>query len=114
MITLRFYSIPGGHLELGERFVDAAIREVKEETDLDIIDPEVIAVTNNLRTFAVEGTHTISVVLRACSWQGELKNMEPHKCSDWLWADPYELPQPHFDASEIAVECYVTGAISIS
>lgn len=31
------YSVPGGHIELGESFEDAIIREIKEETGLDII-----------------------------------------------------------------------------
>jgi len=29
------YTVPGGHIELGERAEDAIVREVKEETDLD-------------------------------------------------------------------------------
>lgn len=32
------WGIPGGCQELGERFVDTVIREVKEETNLDIIE----------------------------------------------------------------------------
>ncbi len=30
------YSVPGGHIELGERAEDAIVREVKEETGLDV------------------------------------------------------------------------------
>lgn len=34
------YTLPGGHVEMGESFVDAVIREMKEETGLDIKNPE--------------------------------------------------------------------------
>ncbi len=32
------YVVPGGHVELGERIEEAAVREAKEETGLDIYD----------------------------------------------------------------------------
>ncbi len=102
-----FYSIPGGHLELGETFEDGAIREIKEETDLSIQNPEVVSITNNLETYRNEGLHYISVVLLAKDFSGELKNMEPEKCEEWIWVNPENLPLPHFDASQRAVICYL-------
>lgn len=101
------YSIPGGHLELGETFEEGTIREVKEEADLDIINPKVIGVTNNLETYREENKHYISVILLVENYTGELKNVEPDKCEEWVWCDPKNLPQPHFDASRLGIECYV-------
>ena len=105
----RYYSIPGGHLELGETFEEAAIKEIKEETDIDIIDPKVFCVTNNLETYKKEGKHYVSISLLATEYTGTAKNMEPEKCEGWIWADPHNLPQPHFDASENAIICYLEG-----
>lgn len=102
-----FYSIPGGKLELGETFEDGAIREILEETNLQIKNPKVIAVTNNLETYKHEGVHYISIALLVSDYTGELKIMEPNKCEEWLWVDPTNLPQPHFDASTMAVHCYL-------
>lgn len=102
-----YYSIPGGNLDLGETFEAGAAREVKEETNLDIKKPEVIAVTNNLETYRGEGWHYISIILLVKDFSGELKIMEPEKCAEWLWVDPKNLPLPHFDASRMAITCYL-------
>jgi nucleoside triphosphatase len=32
------YAVPGGHIELGERIEETVLREVKEETGLDVYD----------------------------------------------------------------------------
>lgn len=106
-----YYSIPGGHLELGESFETCAIREIKEETGMNITDPEVICVTNNLRTYEEEGYHTISVILLVKGFCGQPQLMEPEKCEGWLWVDPQTLPQPHFDASEAAIASYINERI---
>jgi len=38
------YTVPGGHIELGERAEDAIVREVKEETGLDCVAVELLIV----------------------------------------------------------------------
>ncbi len=101
------FSIPGGHLEIGESFEEAAIREVKEETGILIRNPRVIAVTNNLETYEQENLHYVSVILLATDFSGEAKTMEPTKCEGWDWYDPNDLPQPHFDASEKGIQCFL-------
>jgi len=109
-----WYSIPGGHLEMGETFEEAAIKEVKEETGLDIKNLKVIAVTNNLRTYESSGKHYVSINLFTNEFIGVPQNLEPEKCEGWFWVSPHELPQPHFDASEYAVECFLKQEFYIS
>jgi len=42
------WSMPGGIVELGETVKEAVIREVKEETGLDVVEPELIDVVDNI------------------------------------------------------------------
>jgi 8-oxo-dGTP diphosphatase len=106
----RRYSIPGGMLDAGESFEEGARREIKEETDLDLIDVRVIAITNNLTTYRETGVHHISVVLFSDHFRGELRLMEPEKCAGWSWHDPRSLPEPHFEASLKGVACFLSSA----
>ena len=108
-----FYSIPGGHLDLGETFEEGAIREIKEETNLDIQNPKVISISNNLETYKKENKHYISIGLLVKEYLGKLEIMEPKKCEEWLWVNPKDLPQPHFDASRMSVECYLKNKFYI-
>lgn len=109
-----YYSIPGGHMELGETFSQCAIREVEEETGLTIYKPQVIAVTNNLATYSESGKHYISVALLATEFSGELTLKEPDKCEGWLWVDPTRVPSPQFDASEQSIQCYLEQRFCIN
>lgn len=102
-----YYSIPGGHLENRETFVEAAIKEVLEETGLLIKNPIVICVTNNLKTFKEAKKHYVSINLFVDEFEGQCEVKEPNKCEGWIWCQPDSIPQPHFDACEYAINCFV-------
>ena len=68
-----------------------------------------MALTNNLETFRSEGIHFISVILIAKEFEGTPTILEPAKCEELLWVDPSQLPTPHFDASRLAVDCYLNN-----
>lgn len=109
-----YFSIPGGHLECGETFEEAAIREVFEETGLEIKNPEVICVTNNLSTYKEFNIHFVSIILYSKTFFGKPVVKEPEKCEGWQWVVPLNLPQPHFDASEYGVRCFLEGKLYIA
>ncbi|MDA5549747.1 NUDIX domain-containing protein [Yersinia massiliensis] len=102
-----YWSIPGGHMEVGESFEQAAIREVFEETGLDINNIKVIALCNNIATWREEGKHTVSVCLLTQHTSGQPELKEPEKCQQWVWCNPHELPEPHFEASRNAIDLWL-------
>jgi ADP-ribose pyrophosphatase YjhB (NUDIX family) len=104
-----YWSIPGGHMDPGESFEQAAIREVAEETGLLLAAPQVIGLSNNLETWQQEGKHTVSVCLLATHPGGEAERKEPEKCAEWRWCRPDALPQPHFEASRTAITLWQRG-----
>ncbi|MEA1929344.1 MAG: NUDIX domain-containing protein [Patescibacteria group bacterium] len=97
------WSLPGGKLDWGESFEDGAIREVKEETDLDISDPAVISIHNCKN----EHAHFVTVGLLAKDYRGEPKVMEPDEMTEWQWFDLDNLPQPRYFPSFMVIENYL-------
>lgn len=70
-----YYVLPGGHVESGEDPVSAAIREAKEETNLDV------TLSGLLWTFTNEhmGEEKIVYVYKASSFSGNLMLNGPEK-----------------------------------
>ena len=88
------WSFPGGHLEMYETLENCAEREVLEETDLKIKNTRFAGVTNDI--FPEEEKHYITLFIIADYDSGQLKTMEPEKCSEWNWFSWGKLPQPLF------------------
>lgn len=80
-------SFPGGHVEPGESFVDSAIREVKEETGLDIRNLESCGVVHwaHNRNF----NRYIVFLYKTSDFSGEL--LPETEEGRVFWVDPEEL-----------------------
>lgn len=84
----------GGHLEYGETPEECAVREVIEETGIEISDIKRGPWTNDY--FPAENKHYITIYILANHYSGTPKLLEPHKCKQWQWFDMDDLPENLF------------------
>lgn len=83
------YSVPAGHLDGGELVLEAAAREAREETGIEI-DPEGMRVVGVMHRRSND--ERMDFFVAATTWSGEIRNAEPHKCDEIAWFPLDALP----------------------
>ena len=78
------YTLPGGHVEKDESFVDAVIREMKEETGLRIINPILVGV----KQFPIKNGRYIVFLFKVNEFEGFLQSSTEGKME---WVEYSEL-----------------------
>jgi 8-oxo-dGTP diphosphatase len=88
------YSLPGGKVDYGETPIAAALREVREETHLELKDVRFTGfVTNDY--FPEQGKQYLCMYYMATVVdEGDLEVLEPTKVESWDWYYPDGLPRP--------------------
>jgi ADP-ribose pyrophosphatase YjhB (NUDIX family) len=85
------YSVVAGHLDGNETFIQAMVREAREEAGIDI-KPEDLKVVHVMHR-KEPNEERIDFFIMAKKWKGEPKIMESHKCDDLSWFELDNLPK---------------------
>jgi len=83
--------VPSGHVEAGETYTQALLREVKEEAGIELKDHSFsfVHIMNRL-----SGTkyQRVDVFFKITNWDNEPFNNEPEKCDEVGWYNLNNLP----------------------
>lgn len=101
------YGFVSGHGEANETFIQTMVREAKEEANI-IILPEDLKIVHVMHRKG-KNDERVDVFIRAEKWQGEIKNIEPHKCDDLGWFSLDSLPDNVIAYIEQAIKCVLNS-----
>ncbi|MBS9775309.1 NUDIX domain-containing protein [Candidatus Gracilibacteria bacterium] len=101
-----FYTTIAGHVDAGETFSQAVVREAEEEAGIIVKQDDVKMVhTMHRKKQSETFNERVDIFFTVENWEGELRNTEPHKCDDMQWFDANNLPENMVPYVQHAIEC---------
>jgi len=101
------YSFVAGHVDSGETFTQAMLREAREEANI-IIEPEHLHAKHIMHCLFKDVVY-VDTYFIADSWSGQVKNLEEHKCDELGWFDVNDLPSNTIDRIRLAISSIEKG-----
>ena len=103
------YSLVAGHVEKDELPLQCAIRESYEESGVRIKEQGIKPAHVMYRKVGTEGVSRVDFFFLVTDWEGEIRNMEPHKCDDLSWFSLDSLPDNTIDFIRLAFTHIAAG-----
>ena len=81
-----YWDLPGGELDFGEGSQEGIIREIKEETNLEVQDLSILDVISKINN---KGEFWVTICYRAKFKSGEIKLSYEHDDFQWIIVDKF-------------------------
>ena len=103
------YTLPSGKVLHNETFEMAAIRKVKDETNIDVNenDLEVVSISNDINEYA----HYVTIGMVASKYSGEFQLKDSGEFTSYGWFDLNELPDNFCEPSIKIIDNYLNKKI---
>ncbi len=101
------WTMPGGKVEFMEKLIDAAKRELEEETSLIANKLDLLCISDDMTDTA----HYVTVGFIVREYKGEVKTMEPETILEWKWFPLNNLPENLYNPSKKCIDKYNEGII---
>jgi len=82
------FTVPGGHIELGERAEDAIKREVKEETGLDVEPVKLLLVQQAIYPKDYHKHHHFVFMDYVCKTRSSEVKLDGRELQEYIWVKP--------------------------
>lgn len=105
-----YYGLPSGKVEKGETYIQAAVREAKEEAGVDVKVSDLRQVlTMHRKDHQYPDNNWIDVYFEALKWEGEPRNAEPDIHGELVWHSLDDLPENVIPSVKAALQHIEAG-----
>lgn len=108
------WGLPGGHQRTGEKMIDTARRELREELGDDVaisVSERVVAVRENIIPPWYVQHNTI--ILQGEYLSGEIINPDLEENAEWKWFPTDKLPENMFSGVKEIIDNYKVNVVGI-